>query len=337
MTEPFTWRDGERTIAFGRGRVAEAGDVLGNRFLLLTTERAQGDAPGVAALAAQVVHVARGQVDALAGELLEMLARPRHGRIVALGGGRVIDVAKAVASAWEEEEPGWSERVAAVPTTLSAAQMTHGHRQAPGRSGPFVRPTTVLDDPALSASQPAPELAASALNALGHAFEAPTTTNANPVSTLAAVEAARLIAGAWRGGDPDAGGRDALALGALLSGYALDASQFGLHHVAAQTLARYAGVGHGQANAIMLPHTTRALARRSPRRIERLAAALGEDPAAVAAALAARTGATRLRDVGVGDTQLEDCAARAAERPQLALTPPPADRSELLSLYRAAW
>ena len=67
MTEPFTWRDGERTIAFGRGRVAEAGELLGNRFLLLTTERAQVDAPGVAALAAQVVHVARGQVDALAG------------------------------------------------------------------------------------------------------------------------------------------------------------------------------------------------------------------------------------------------------------------------------
>jgi hypothetical protein len=59
VTEPFTWRDGERTIAFGRGRVAEAGELLGNRFLLLTTERARGDAPGVAALAAQVVHVAR--------------------------------------------------------------------------------------------------------------------------------------------------------------------------------------------------------------------------------------------------------------------------------------
>jgi len=337
VTEPFTWHDGERTIAFGRGRVAETAELLGDRFLLLTTERAQAGAPGVADLAAQIVHVATGQVDALAAELLEGLARPRGGPIVALGGGRVIDVAKAVASAWDEEEPGWRKQVAAVPTTLSAAQMTHGHRQAPGRGGPFVRPTAVLDDPALSASQPTPALAASALNALGHAIEAPMTTNANPVCTLAAVEAARLIAGAWGRDEPDAGDRDALALGALLSGYALDASQFGLHHVAAQTLARHAGVSHGQANAIMLPHTTRALARRTPDRMEQLAAALGEDAAAVAAALAARTGATRLRDVGVGEAQLEECAARAAERPQLALTPPPADRSELLSLYRAAW
>jgi alcohol dehydrogenase class IV len=337
VTEPFTWRDGERTIAFGRGRVAEAGELVGDRFLLLTTERAQATAPAVAGLAAQVIHVGRGQVDALTGELLEGLARPRDGRIVALGGGRVIDVAKAVASAWDAEEPGWSERVAAVPTTLSAAQMTHGHRQAPGRSGPFVRPTTVLDDPALSASQPAADLAASALNALGHAYEATMTVNANPVSTLAAVEAARLIAGAWSGAEPDAGDRDALALGALLSGYALDASQFGLHHVVAQTLARYAGVSHGQANAIVLPYTTHALARRSPRAMERLSAGLGEDPAGVAGALAERTGATHLRDVGVSEAQLEECAARAAERPQLALTPPPADRSELLALYRAAW
>ena len=337
MTEPFTWRDGERTIAFGRGRVAEAGELLGNRFLLLTTERAQVDAPGVAALAAQIVHVARGQVDGLAGELLEMLARPRDGRIVALGGGRVIDVAKAVASAWDEEEPGWSERVAAVPTTLSAAQMTHGHRQAPGRSGPFVRPTTVLDDPALSASQPAPDLAASALNALGHAFEAPMTVDANPIATVVAHEAVRLLTNAWDATDPGDDERDELALGALLAGYVLDSSGFGLHHVLAQTLVRFAGVGHGQANAIMLPFTTRALARRRPQRMELLAAAVGEDPASLAAALAARTGVTRLRDAGVAQEQLATCADEAAGRPQLDSTPPRADRAELLALYEEAW
>jgi alcohol dehydrogenase class IV len=335
-TKRFTWHDGERTIRFGRGIAEEAIGVLGGPgYALLTTARTRAAAPAVVEAAGEVLEVGHGLVDELAGDLLGHF--DGHDRLVALGGGRVIDVAKAAASAWDAEEPGWSKRVAAVPTTLSAAQMTHGHRQAPGRSGPFVRPTIVLDDPALSASQPAPELAASALNALGHAFEAPMTVNANPISTLAATEAARLIAGAWGGAGPDADDRDALALGALLSGYALDASHFGLHHVASQTLARHAGVGHGPANAIMLPHTTRALARRTPQRMERLAAALGEDPAAVAAGLAARTGATRLREVGVSEPLLEECAARAAERPQLALTPPPANRSELLELYRAAW
>jgi alcohol dehydrogenase class IV len=337
VIEPFLWRDGERAIAFGRGRVAEAPEVLGDRYVLLTTERAAAAAPTVQRLAASRVDVRGGRVDEIAGELLDEVARPRDGRIVALGGGRVIDVAKALASGWDDEDAGWAGRVAAVPTTLSAAQMTHGHRQAPGRGGPFVRPTVVLDDPALSASQPAAELAASALNALGHAFEAPMTVAANPIATLAAHEAARLLAGAWEAVDPDPDQRDALAFGALLSGYALDATGFGLHHVMAQTLARFAGVDHSAANAIVLPHTTRALARRRPQRMALLEVAIGEDPASVAASLAARTGTTRLRDAGVTEDQVATCAGEAAKRPQLELTPPPADRAELLALYEEAW
>ena len=337
MIEPFTWHDGARTIAFGRGRLADAGAVLGDRYLLLTTPRAVQEAPAVEAAAAMRVDVRSGQVDEIAGELLDEVARPRAGRIVALGGGRVIDTAKALASGWEEEDPGWAGRVAAVPTTLSAAEMTHGHRQAPGRSGPFVGPTTVLDDPALSASQPAEELAASALNALGHAFEAPMTVDANPIASVVAHEAVRLLTNAWDVTDPGDDERDELALGALLAGYALDASGFGLHHVLAQTLVRFAGVGHGQANAIMLPFTTRALAWRRPQRMELLAAAVGDDPASLAAALAARTGVTRLRDAGVAQEQLATCADEAAGRPQLDSTPPRADRAELLALYEEAW
>jgi alcohol dehydrogenase class IV len=337
VIEPFLWRDGERVIAFGRGRIAEAAEVLGERFLLLTTARATAAAPGLERLAASRVDVRSGPVDEIVGELLDEVPRPAGGRIVALGGGRVIDAAKALASGWEEEEGGWAARVAAVPTTLSAAQMTHGHRQAPGRNGPFVRPTLVLDDPALSASQPAAELAASALNALGHAFEAPMTVAANPIATLAAHEAARLLAGAWDAVDPQEDQSDALAFGALLSGYALDATGFGLHHVVAQTLARFAGVPHGTANAIMLPYTTRALAVRRPQRMALLDAALGEDAASVAVSLAARSGTTRLRDAGVTEAQVATCADQAAKRPQLELTPPPADRAELLALYEEAW
>ena len=75
----------------------------------------------------------------------------------------------------------------AVPTTLSGAEMTRIHRQARGgdQRAPNVRPRVVVNDPALSASQPVAELAASALNALGHAAEGPCTPLANPVATLA--------------------------------------------------------------------------------------------------------------------------------------------------------
>jgi alcohol dehydrogenase class IV len=335
--EPFTWRDGERLIAFGRGRVAESESILGHGFLLLTTPRAAAVAPEVTRLAGSVIEVPPGRVDDLATALVDDAARPREGKLVGLGGGRVIDVAKALASGWAEADERWAGRVAAVPTTLSAAQMTSVHRRAAGRAGPGVRPTTVLDDPALSASQPLTELAASTLNALAHAYEAPLTTLANPVTTAVAEEAARLLVGAWDTDDPGDEQRDALSLGALLAGWAMDITAYGLHHVMAQTLVRFAGVGHGPANAIMLPYTTRALERRFPARVERLGEAMGEDPSSAAAALAKRTGATRLRDVGVSEAQLADCAERASERPDLALTPPPADRSELLALYEEAW
>ena len=120
--------------------------------------------------------------------------------------------------------------------------MTRIHRHAAGvdESTPRVRCAVVVVDPALAASQPEADLAASSLNALGHAIEAPCMVNANPVATLAAHEAARLLRDGWAGAAPD---RDTLALGSLLAGYALDNTGLALHHVLAQTLVRLAGVG----------------------------------------------------------------------------------------------
>jgi alcohol dehydrogenase len=193
----------------------------------------------------------------------------------------------------------------------------------------------VLNDPALSASQPEPELAASALNALGHAAEGPCTSRANPVATLAALEAARLVTGAFR--RPGAPDRDALALGALLAGYTIDSTIYGLHHVLAQSLVRFAGVGHGPANAILLPHTLGALGWRFPDWYARLGEAIGGDPAEVAGRLCTLTGATTLGGVGVEAAQLDACADAASERAELDLTPPRADRAELRAIYDAAY
>jgi alcohol dehydrogenase class IV len=325
----FDWRDGERTIHFGRGRLAEAVGLLGGPgFTLLTTARAAAAAPHLVDAAGARHDIPTGKVDEIAGELLGAVAAER---IVALGGGRVIDTAKAIAAA-----RGGTPQVGAVPTTLSGAEMTRGHRLAKGspQGTRHVRPATVVLDPALAASQPAPELAASALNALGHAVEAPLTPKANPVSTLAAREAARIIAGAFpRHGDPD---RDALALAALLAGYSIDSAGYGLHHVLSQTIVRTAGVGHGPANAILLPHSIGALAWRFPAEHEALAAAMGGDPAQIAARICALTGATTLGALGVDAATLARAADVAAERADLAATPPPAGRAELLALYEHA-
>jgi alcohol dehydrogenase class IV len=328
MASDFTWRDGERSVRFGAGAVGDAVEVLGGEgYALLTTERAAAMAPAVVEGAGAVHMIGAGLVDELAGELLGAVARER---IVALGGGRVIDTAKALAAA-----SGGSQVAMAVPTTLSGAEMTRIHRRARGadQRAPTVRPRAVVNDPALSASQPVAELAASALNALSHAAEGPCTPMANPVATLAAHDGARLLARSLAA-EPD---RPGLALGALLAGYVIDSTGYGLHHVLSQTLVRLGGASHGGANAVLLCHTLGALAWRFPERIEALGSALGGDPSDVAARMCELTGATRLRDLGVDRDLLAECAAAAAERPELDLTPPRADRAELMALYEGAW
>jgi alcohol dehydrogenase class IV len=78
----------------------------------------------------------------------------------------------------------------------------------------------------------------------------------------------------------------------------------------------------------MLPHTIGALRRRSPATI---------DATEIARELARRAGAERLRDIGVDEERLDEIAETAAQRPQLAITPPAADAAEIRELLRAAW
>ncbi|PTL55685.1 iron-containing alcohol dehydrogenase [Paraconexibacter algicola] len=329
----FTWQDGERTIRFGRGTVAQATELLGSGYVLLTTPRARTLAPRVVDAADETHDVPDGFVDELAGDLVERLGVTDATLIVALGGGRVIDTAKAVAAAT-------GRHAAAIPTTLSSAEMTAVHRRAAGtrQDVPGVRPRIVINDPDLCASQPLQQLAASSANALAHAVEGPLTTQSSPVPSIAGRDAARLIADAWM--DEEEPDREALALASLLAGYSIDGNWYGLSHVCSQTLVRVGGAGHGQANAVVLPHTTAALRRRFPERLERLDKALGGgDGAAEALAveLARLANASRIRDLGVPQDALDACADAAAGRAELDLTPPRAGRDELRAIYEAAW
>ena len=93
------------------------------------------------------------------------------------GEGRIHDAAKAIGGAD-------NLRVAAIPTTLSGAEMTPFHRMPAGvEEFRMMRPQLVLAAPGLMASQKMPDLAASAMNALAHAVEALYTPMSNPVAS----------------------------------------------------------------------------------------------------------------------------------------------------------
>jgi alcohol dehydrogenase class IV len=335
VAEGFTWRDGERTIRYGTGVAAQASALLAQNgfedFALLTTERASAAAPGLAQRASAVVRVPAGKVDEISASLLGEV--PERVPLVALGGGRVVDTAKALAGAT-------SVRCAAVPTTLSGAEMTPFHRLPAGVEGArMVRPALVVADPDLMASAPATRLAASAMNALAHAMEALYTPNRSPVTDLAALRAAALLADGVTREPP---GRENLALGAVLAGWASGSTGIAFHHALCQSVVRTAGSPHAETNAVVLPHSARLMAGRAPGPMSELAGALGDgagDPEAAAgdiARIAARCGHTRLATLGVTEEHLSAAAASAASHPALRLTPDPPGEAELLELLQAA-
>jgi alcohol dehydrogenase class IV len=326
MTGSFRQIEASRTIVFGAGALDDAEDLLGSGYTLLTTARAAGAAPRVAERAASVVHVPGGLVEVVAAGLRgDVTGR----RLVALGGGRVIDVAKALAAADAPRE------VLAIPTSLSGAEMTRVHRHAEGVPGdtPRVRPHAVVNDPALSASLPTAALAAASANALAHATFGFLSDHATPIGRAVAREAIARLAAGWSGPEPD---RPALALGALLAGWAVDQSGLGPHHALAQTAVRTARVGHAYANAALLPATIGALRARRPVAFEPLDTLLGVPLEAVATNLRDRAGVDGLGALSADDDLLERAVRTALERPELGRVSPAPEAAELRAIYRAA-
>jgi alcohol dehydrogenase class IV len=343
LSADFTWRDAGRTVVFRRGGVGAAVEVLGEQgveeFELLSTERALEGGGALAAEAAQVHEVPGGQVPAAAAPLLDALAPPSHAEegvrvrpLVALGGGRVVDVAKAVASIGGAE-------VIAVPTTLSGAPMTSIHRLPAGaekRVRSMIRPSLVIADPEAMTSQAEPPLRASAMNALAHGADTLYVPGSNPVSEMTALRGAELIASAL---DQEREGRDraALALGSLLCGYAIDSAGLGLHHVICQTLVRICGTPHAETNAAILPHSLGFLSEQAPEPFGRLAAVLDTDLPGLPERVEELGRPPRLGEVGGDPTKLGDVIEAMLQRPELRHVPRPPTRGELFDLVERAW
>jgi alcohol dehydrogenase class IV len=332
----FTWRDGERTIHFRAGVVADSPEIIRGHgfdpYELLTTERGMGAAPvELAEDASCFHHVPPGPVNEVAARLYPDVG---DRDLVALGGGRVIDVAKAIAAVK-------GSRVAALPTTLSGAEMTRIHRLPQGHEDEtvdgLVRPAVVLADPPLMVGLPEQRLRASAMNALAHGADSLYTPLANPVSELSALRGARLIA---RSLDTPPAERDSaeLALGSILCGYAIDSALFSLHHVVCQSLVRTLRIPHAETNATMLPRVLEMLRSRAGPQMTALARALGTKQTELAARVTELGGGPRrLRDLGGDRKDIEAAVKAITARQELQATPDVPGAREIRELIEAAW
>lgn len=264
--------------------------------------------------------------------------------VVTLGGGSVTDAAKmvglclgngvtdpaqldalrrTVAANGSVERPPIQPpgvRMIAIPTTLSAGEFSAGagctdteRHVKESFSHPLMIPRTVILDPA--ASRPTPEwlFLSTGVRAVDHAVEDICSVNGQPISEGAALHALRLLGtglAAVKRNPADLESRLDCQIGAWLS---MVGSQTGVSkgasHGIGHVLGGTAHVPHGYTSCIMLPHVLRFNYEVDGDKQARLSEALGHPgtPAAdVVAALIAGLGLpTRLRDVGVGEDQLD--------------------------------
>lgn len=331
----FVWRDAGRVVVFRDSGLHDAPQLLAEHgfepFELLSSARHLSAAGQLADAAAAVHEVPTGAVPEAAGDLLDVVAAPR--RLVALGGGRIIDTAKAVASVT-------GAQVAAIPTTMSGAEMTGIHRLPAGaesRVTAMVRPSLAIVEPSLMTSAPEPELRTSSMNALAHGADSLYTPFANPVSQMTALRGAELIASSLDQ-DPAERDRDSLALGSLLCGYAIDSGAFAIHHVICQTLVRICGCPHAGTNAAILPRALAYVAPRAPDNLGPLASVLQTEPDSIEERVLQLGGdPPGLGQIGAERDKLDQALDSMLLRPELAFTPEPLDRDELRRLIESAW
>ena len=311
-----------------------------DRVLLSTFAGVRSHVPASAVQAA-VLQARRDGVDA----------------IVSFGGGSCMDLGKAVSYFVEQEAgtPGasYTDRPAlmhiAIPTTYSGSEVTpvfgitdERTRVKSGGGGPTTAPVAAVYDPVATLSMPVDVSAETAMNALAHCVEAGYATRRSPEAEAIALAGADRIV-RWLPSvvdEPDdIEARAGLLEGSALAGRALENASMGVHHGLAQLLGPRAGLSHGLANALLLPHAMRFNAEAAPVELARMGAVLGDpaDPAGAVARLSARVGLpARLSDVGVSEEDLDAVARLSQASVAVRANPRPVSEEDARAILTAA-
>jgi maleylacetate reductase len=266
--------------------------------------------------------------------------------LVGLGGGSAIDTCKAVTATLLEH--GREVKTIAVPTTYAGAEWTdyfgmrdEAARRKTGGAHELARPAAAIYDPELTLDLPRAESGGTAMNALAHCAEAFYGPTRNERGDRHAYCGARTIPYALPLVLADGSSlyaRTRLLEGAMRAAFALGEAGLALGHALAQALGGRYGLPHGALNAICLAPALRFNAPVVPDALAKLGEAMGtEDPAARVEELAALTGFTRLRDLGVPLGELEPVAEAVAVRAGARANPREASVSDIVALLRSVW
>ena len=379
----FSYVSAAQQVIFGAGALGQLGEAVAGfgwqRLMLCTIprfevsgllDRLEAILGGrlMAVYAEVQPHVPQDQVEAAV-----MLAADQEvDAVIGLGGGSPIGLAKAVSLALESQRTGQPARarfptdqplvpVVAIPTTYAGSEMTpiygitqmiDGKTRKVTVTDAKVTPKLTLYDPELTLALPPQMTASSGINALAHCIEAVYSVTRNPLATAAALQGiahiTRALPGAVASGD-DIKARTALLLGAYLAATAVATAKIGLHHGLCHVLGGTAGVPHGIANAIILPHAMRFNADATEPELAAVARAMGltgenETELAEKAAQHVYELITqiklpqRLRDAGVAEDDLPHLAQLALKSQAVQNNPKRiTDAAQAEAVLRAAW
>lgn len=308
-------------------------------------------------------------------DAVAMLARENDCQlVVGLGGGSCMDVAKAVSVLITNEgsaslyqglglvkKPGVPKIM--IPTTSgTGSEVTFTAvliRKSDGFKGGIndekLYPDYSLLDPELALTMPPRVTASTGMDALTHAIEAFTGKSASPMSDLFAREAIRKIGkwlrvATWNGSSLEA--RTEMMLASLYGGIALANAGVGACHSLAYPLGSLFGVGHGVANALLVPYVCRYNALAAPEKYYEAAMLLDYAPEGLSLREGAFECAEALRELvadlelpsrlkalkaGIKPEHFEEMAekAMAVARP-MANNPRPMDKEACVAIYREA-
>jgi alcohol dehydrogenase len=217
--------------------------------------------------------------------------------IVAVGGGSVIDAAKAVSILMTNESPinqydginlvkNAGIQVVAIPTTAGTASevtaftvitdTTQKKKMVIG--GQNVGACVALMDPHLTTTAPPALTAATGMGALAHAIEAYLSVAASIPTDINALKAIQLISRNLPQAVQDGSNQDArnnTLLGSMLAGFAYNSAILGLAHSISHPLCIHSGISHGLANAAVLPHVIAYNGQAVPERVKEVGVAMG--------------------------------------------------------------
>jgi len=271
--------------------------------------------------------------------------------VVGFGGGSSLDAAKLAAlllrggEALSEiyginQSKGARLPLILVPTTAGTGSevtavsvVTTGAGEKNVVISPTLLPDLAVLDAQLTLGLPAPITAATGIDAMVHAVEAYTSRHLkNPISDCLARDALRLLSGSLRHAchdGADLAARENMLLGACLAGMAFANSPVAAVHALAYPIGARFHVPHGVSNALVLGAVMRFNLEAAAPLYAQLAEIVLPDVTGSeherARALVDHLGAlagelslpTRLRDVGIGEADIEALAEDAMKQSRL--------------------